>query len=240
MQASFSILGSYPKTFMGLLWSCTTRHWSPAFKFQLLQDHCEHWIRLFVNWYRCSNFFKATSFESSLNDPTSQSGSLHFAPDAWWVTKGFSLFLPHAASLGVLLSFLWHWPAPDDSSFCNSWPSGKLDALFLPQLSELHLLLCCHRIPDCLRVLFAFYFPHKARHFRPHWLTSSFCNMEGLHRRAFLHDHLTQIGHCCIKIWAILFWLAPNNIDCSLQLNALDAMKQVVNLSAVVYSTVAL
>ena len=38
---------------------------------------------------------------SPFDNPRRQPGSLQFAPNAWGVTTGFPLFLPHAVSLGV-------------------------------------------------------------------------------------------------------------------------------------------
>ena len=40
-----------------------------------------------------------------------------------------------------------------------------------------------------------------------------------------------------MKICAILFWLGMDNIDCDLQLKALDALEKVADLGAFVDST---
>ena len=95
-------------------------------------------------------------------------------------------------------------------------------------------------LETALRYFSIFHFPHKVHHLRPHWLTSNFCNMDRLHRRAFLCNHLTQMGLICIKICAILLWLGLNNIDHCLQLSAFDASKEVSDFGVIDHSTVAI
>ena len=109
---------------------------------------------------------------SPFDDPRSQLGSLHFAPNVWQVTTGFPLFLHHVGSLEVpppfsLHTFLRMRSYPElclkssNPSICTSLLCSVLDALLFMELMDLHLLLPIHGIPDCLRVLLAFYFPLK-------------------------------------------------------------------------------
>ena len=56
-----------------------------------------------------------------------------------------------------------------------------IDALLFAQLTDLHLLLFHHGIPDCLGVLLTLHLSHEGHYFRPHQLISGLCNMDRLH-----------------------------------------------------------
>ena len=110
MKACFNLtLGSYPKTFTGPLWSCTTRQWS-------LTTHvsaCElnsilvlstariFWVHYWTIYMlvQITVLLSTQLMMSPLFDKSmSQLGSLHLLPNA--------LFLPHAGSLEVCPSSL--------------------------------------------------------------------------------------------------------------------------------------
>ena len=57
-------------------------------------------------------------------------------------------------------------------------------------------------------------------------------SVDKLHIEVLLHDHLTKLRHGGNKIFAILLWLGPNNLNCCLKLNAYNSFEEVVDLSA--------
>ena len=149
-----------------------------------------------------------------------QLGPSSFAPDAWQVTTGFpARFLMFCTQCLVSYCRISPVPPPlwffrslsllflditllglisnpelclksSNPSICASLLWWGLDALLFTELANLHLLLFSHEVPDCFGHFLYSIFPCKGHHFRPHWPTSSFCNMDRLHNQALLCDHL--------------------------------------------------
>ena len=189
-----------------------------------------------------TNYVKISHFD----DPRSQLGCLHFAPNDWQVTTLFPLFHPHFGPLGFSTPFLSHLRIylklrlkSSNTSICTGLVHDWFDALLFMELLNQHILLS-HWVSNFLGVLFSLYLPCESHHFRPCWLTSGFCNMDWLHNEAFLHSNLAKIAHSSIEICAILFLLGANNIDHSLQLRALDALEEVVDFSDIVHTAIAI
>ena len=147
--------------------------------------------------------------------------------------------------------FSWHHPPSveklpnlslksSNSSIFTCLFYSRIDALWFTELANLHLLLLSHWVPDCLVVLLTFYLLCKDSHFRPHRLTAHCCNPYWFCNQTSLHDHSAQIGWVSINICSMLLWLETDNINCSLQLRALDSLENVADLCAIVHTTVAI
>ena len=190
----------------------------------------------------CNNFVKTTSFNILFWWPNESARFLELCTRCLvsncsipsvhlpcWFFGSLSLVLFKVDLLGLRTNPELCFKG-SESSFCISWPSSRLDALFLSEFPDLHLLLFSHGVPDCLKVLFTPYFPCEGRHFRPHWLTSGSCNTDRLHGRAFLHDHLAQIDHTFLVGPKQSWPQSPNQYSWFIGENA--------DLSAIVHSTV--
>ena len=113
MQVCFDLhLRLHSKTLIGLLWSCTTRQWSPTmhvFACEVNSILVLPTAKLFWEYDRTVHtVVQITATLSTqlmmtffFDNPRSQPGSFHLPLNDWWVTTGFPLFLPHASSLGV-------------------------------------------------------------------------------------------------------------------------------------------
>ena len=128
-----------------------------------------------------------------------------------------SLFLYDILLLGLRINIKLRLKGTNSSFFARV-VSSRLDGLLFIQFSHLHLLFFGHRISDCLEVLLTLNLPYEGLC----WLISGLSNMDRLHTIALLHDHLTMMRYCGIKILTTLLWLGPNNNDYCLQLSILD------------------
>ena len=130
-----------------------------------------------------------------------------------WFFRSLSLFLLDILLLGLKIS-----PKQSlidcNSSFCTSLLHGGLDALLFTKFSQMQMLFFDLRIPNGLEAYLTLYLPHEGCLFRLHQLTSALHNMDGIHIVALLYDHLTKIGHSCVKILAVLLWLGLDNTNC--------------------------
>ena len=198
---------------------------------------------LFSHWGKIQQY----QHNSCLYSIKSQPGYLQLPSDAWQVTAGFPLFLINTGSASCLLHNITLLklrmnPYPifkgSNSNFCARLLREELDALLVLQFSNLHWLLCGHRIPDCLGVRFTLNLLQKGCYFRLSWQTSGLCSTERLHNIALLHDYLTKIRHYGIKIFAILLCLGLDNNNCGLLLSTLNSLEKGADVSAIINTTV--
>ena len=104
--------------FIGLLWSCTIRQWSPKIDVSACESNFILVLTTAIlvwalKWtvHTLAQIAFSTSISAQLllmfpfDDPRSQPGSLCFALDAWWVTERFPLFFPYFGHVGVSPSF---------------------------------------------------------------------------------------------------------------------------------------
>ena len=126
-------------------------------------------------------------------------------------------------------------------SICTSLLHDVLDDLLFMQLSNLHLLWFSHGSPNCLGVLLTLCFPGEGHHFRPHPLTSGFCNVERLHGRVFIHGHSAQIRHSRINIHTYFSgWAQTNLSDASNSVLLMPWRKWQTYFGAFVHTTVSI
>ena len=65
-------------------------------------------------------------------------------------------------------------------------------------------------------------------------LASDFHSMDRMHIVALLCDYLTKRRHHGIKIFVILLWLSPYDIDHCLQLSNLNSLKKMADFNAII------
>ena len=95
------------------------------------------------------------------------------------------------------------------------------------QFSHMHLIFSEKITLDYIGVFLSYSLLQESHYFRLFWLISGFCNMDGLHNTALLHDHLTKIKHGGMKIIAIL-------VGSCLQLSTSNFLEKEADFSAIV------
>ena len=172
---------------------------------------------------------------SAFDNPKSQPGFLHLPPNAWQVVAEIILFLLHTSHEGSPPFFIT-WPSLG-FSFCTWLSGGRFDDFLF---SYFLTLICCLLDIDSKLPWGTLYSLLKRCHFGLCWLISVVNNINGWHIIDFVHNNLIKIRHCSIKTISILLWLGSNNIDCCLQLNALDFYEKIADFSAVINTIVAM